>query len=290
MCVREEERWNKWFYVWNHGVRIPSHHNSCALITEGRHGVCAGDKGQMPQGLCERASQQDCLCWIHRGEVSQQSVLWYNMSYAGVYISLYTPLSPIASVGSIQGSESAVIRWATVTAGEPSLHYNECTARLLTLGLAQCWNLGHKWPEMTLVGDANFTPSSPSCVGSLWPWWTLQDLPICPCQTQVSAIGGSLCWPGMRCLETTCNYVKVFHIYTSSPWDYTKTKYAIVLNHTYMAEAKDVIMGTLQKGLICEVPKITSFAFPIPCFNCLLSLTGPAHTVTSYSNGTEKKK
>ena len=79
-------------------------------------------------------------------------------------------------------------------------------------------------------------------------------------------------------------------IYSFSHLDYTKMKYAIVLNHTYMAEAKDVIMGTLQKGLICEVPKITSFAFPIPCFNCLLSLTGPAHTVTSYSNGTEEKK
>ena len=147
MCVREEERWNKWFYVWNHGVRIPSHHNSCALITDGRAGVCACDKGQKPQGLCERASQQDCLCWIHRGEVSQQSNLWYNMSYAGVYISLYTPLSPIASVRSIQGSESAVIRWATVTAGEPSLLCNECTARLLALELnAETWGSnGLRW-------------------------------------------------------------------------------------------------------------------------------------------------
>ena len=82
MCVREEERWNKWFYVWNHGVRIPSHHNSCALITDGRAGVCACDKGQKPQGLCERASQQDCLCWIHRGGRKWVSNLTYDIIWA----------------------------------------------------------------------------------------------------------------------------------------------------------------------------------------------------------------
>ena len=216
--VGEEERWNKCFYVWNHHNRIQSHDNSCALITDGRQGSVLVTKARSHKACANVPASKIASVGSIGGGLSQQSNSWYNMSYAGVYISLYTPLSPIASVGSIQGSESAVIRWATVTAGEPSLLCNECTARLLTLELAQCWNLGLKWPEMTLVGDANFTPSSPSCVGSLWPW--MVDLAR-PSYLSLSNAGQChwwiACWPGMRCVETTCNNIKVFHKYTSSP-------------------------------------------------------------------------
>ena len=145
--VGEEERWNKCFYVWNHGIRIPSHHNSCALITEDRQGSVLVTKARSHKACANVPASKIASVGSIGGGLSQQSNSWYNMSYAGVYISLYTPLSPIASVGSIQGSESAVIRWATVTAGEPSLLCNECTARLLTLELnVETWGSnGLRW-------------------------------------------------------------------------------------------------------------------------------------------------
>ena len=215
--LHEEERWNKCFYVWNHHIHIPSHHNSCALITEVRQGPVLVTKARSHKACANVPASKIASVGSIGGGVSQQSNLWYNMSYAGVYISLYTPLSPIASVGSIQGSESAVIRWATVTAGEPSLLCNECTARLLTLELnVETWGSnGLRWLWWVTPISRLAAPlvSAPCGRG----WWTLQDLPICPCQTQVSAIWWIACWPGMRWVETTCNHFKVFHIYTSSP-------------------------------------------------------------------------
>ena len=100
--AHEEERWNKCFYVWIHGVRIPSHHNGCALITDGRQGSVLVTKAR---------SHKACA---------------------------NVPASKIASVGSIGGSWVNNLTYDIIWATQGCIfHFIHPWAQLLLLDLSR---------------------------------------------------------------------------------------------------------------------------------------------------------
>ena len=100
--VGEEERWNKCFYVWNHHIGIPSHDNSCALITEVRQG---------PVLVTKARSHKACAD---------------------------VPASKIASVGSIGGEWVSNLTYDIIWATQGCIfHFIHPWAQLLLLDLSR---------------------------------------------------------------------------------------------------------------------------------------------------------
>ena len=150
MCVREEERWNKWFYVWNHGVRIPSHHNGCALITDGRQGSVLVTKARSHKACANVPASKIASVGSIGGEwVSNltSDIIWATQGCIFHFIHPWAQLLLLDL--SREVSQQLLDEPHTVTAGEPSLLCNECTARLLALELnAETWGsngLGWLW-------------------------------------------------------------------------------------------------------------------------------------------------